>query len=177
MTENASNDTLKLRTLSEVDTCSEFDCGESLLNDFIHKEAQIFQEEKLAVTYLAYLEEKLIGFVAISMASVKTEHMELNHRLGKRIENFPALQISQLAIDKPFQRSGIGRRLINWSMLKAIECSKITGCRLLVLNALPASVDFYKKCDFIELKRRGKRKQKTMYLVIPKEMFTDTGRD
>ena len=38
-------------------------------------------------------------------------------------------------------------------------------------NAIPSSVDFYKKNNFKQLKRQEKRREKTMYQVIPKELF------
>ncbi len=176
MGQNNSRGNLKLRKLSikhQYDI-SNFDCEEQKLNDFIHKEALEFQEERLGITYLAYFEGKLAGFVTISMADLKTERMELSTKLPIRIENYPALQISQLATDKQFQRRGIATRLIEWCMTKAIKYSEDIGCRLLVLNAIPKSVVFYKKRNFIMLRGQGQRREKTMYLVIPKEIFRNT---
>ncbi len=176
MGQNTSQGNLKLTKLSTEHQhhISSFDCEEQKLNDFIHKEALAFQEERLGITYLAYLEDKLVGFVTISMADLKTERMELSTKLPIRIENYPALQISQLATDKLFQRRGIATSLIKWCMDKAIKYSEETGCRLLVLNT-EKYVEFYRKRNFIMLRGQGQRREKTMYLVIPKKMFHRSG--
>lgn len=175
MGQNDSQFDLRLTKLSLAyqNDISNFDCDEPKLNDFIHKEALGFQEERLGITYLAYINDKLVGFVTISMADLKTERMELSTKLPIRIENYPALQISQLATDKRFQCRGIATNLIKWCMDKAVKYSEETGCRLLVLNT-EKKIKFYKNRNFIMLKGQGQRREKTMYLVIPKEMFQNT---
>ena len=150
---------------------SSFDCGEEKLNNFIHKEISLYQRERLGITYLIHLGSKLVGFVTISMASVKTEKMDFDENLKIRLESYPALQIGQLAIDKEHQGKGIGTKIIQWCMRQALEYSEDIGCRLLVLNSLPSSVKFYTSCNFEQLKRQEKRREKVMYLVIPKELF------
>ena len=105
------------------------------------------------------------------MADVKTEKIDFDDNLKIKLECYPALQIGQLAIDKEHQGQGIGRKVIQWCMSQALEYSQEIGCRLLVLNSLPSSVEFYHKCNFKQLKRQEKRREKVMYLVIPKELF------
>ena len=148
-----------------------FDCGEKQLNNFIHKEVSLYQKERLGITYLIHLDSELVGFVTISMSEVRTKSMDFNETLKIRPENYPALQIGQLAIDKKYQGQGYGKKIIQWCMSQALEYSEEIGCRLLVLNAIPSSVDFYKKNNFKQLKRQEKRREKTMYQVIPKELF------
>ena len=55
-------------------------------------------------------------------------------------------------------------------MHQALDYPKEIGCRLLVLNSLPSSVEFYTKCNFKQLKREEKRREKVMYSVISKEL-------
>lgn len=89
-----------------------FNCGEETLNNFIHKEISAYQRERLGITYLIHLDSKLVGFVTISMASLKTEKMEIGEKLKIRLESYPALQIGQLAIDKKYQGQGFGKIFI-----------------------------------------------------------------
>lgn len=161
---------LTISKLSKSHSLVGFKCGQQKLDDFIQNEALIFHEEGLGITYLAFCGMELVGFVTISMADVRTRQME-EHGVPIRVENYPALQIGQLGVDEKIQRKGIGTKLVKWCMFKAIELSKDIGCRLLVLNAIPESVGFYKSLKFTELKDQRKRIEKTMYLVIPKEMY------
>jgi GNAT superfamily N-acetyltransferase len=149
-----------------------FDCEESQLNDFIYKEVSDYHNQRLGITYLFYHEEDLVGFVTISMADIRTQKLPLDDRKSIHLENYPAIQIGQLAVDKKYKCKKIGKKIIQWCLKEAIEYSAEIGCRFLVLNALPTSVGFYEKCHFKELKERG-REQKTMYTVIPQEMFVN----
>jgi GNAT superfamily N-acetyltransferase len=170
-----NNDSLNFtfEKLSKKHKITNFDCGVEALNKFIQTEALQFQEEGLGVTYLAFDDNQLIGFVTISMADVRTQKMELDHSPVIRIENLSALQIGQLAINKVIQRRGIGTKLVGWCMSKAIEYSKTIGCRSLVLNAIPESIGFYKHLGFTELKDQRGRVQKITYLVVPKELLKE----
>jgi hypothetical protein len=62
--------------------------------------------------------------------------------------------------------------MIGWCMNKSVGYSKGIGCRFLILNAIPESTGFYKKCDFQDLKEQREGIQGTIYLLIPKELFT-----
>ena len=168
---NNKSPELVFTKLSESNRVTDFDCEEMLLNDFINKEAVRFQEERLGVTYLVYIHSELIGFVTISMAHIKTQKMHLDDKLKIQIENYPALQIGQIGIEKSFQKKGLGRRIMKWCMSEAIKYSEQIGCRILVLNSLPTSIGFYERCNFVAIKGQEKRKQITMYQVIPKELF------
>lgn len=163
---------LTLRNFIDGESISKnFNCGEETLNNFIHKEVSAYQRERLGITYLIHFDSKLVGFVTISMAGLKTEKMEIGEKLKIRLESYPALQIGQLAIDKKYQGQGFGKKIIQWCMSQAIEYSEEIGCRLLVLNSLPSSIEFYNKCNFKQLKGQEKRREKTRYQVIPKELF------
>jgi len=166
------NQPLTLRNFIDGESISSsFDCGEDQLNTFIHKEISLYHKERLGITYLLHLGSELIGFVTISMADVKTEKMELNENLKIRLESYPALQIGQLAIDKKYHGKGYGTKIIKWCMSQALEYSREIGCRLLVLNSIPSSVEFYRKCNFKQLRRQENRREKVMYLIIPRELF------
>lgn len=163
---------LTITKLSKLHILRDFKCGQQKLDDFIQKEALSFREEGLGITYVAFSDNELVGFVTISMADVRTKHMG-DHGVPIGIENYPALQIGQLGVNEKIQRKGIGTQLVKWCMNKAIELSKDIGCRLLVLNSIPTSVGFYKNLNFIELKNQKGRQEKTMYLVIPKELYVN----
>lgn len=153
-----------------------FDCGITQLNKFIHEEVENFHSERLGITYLFYSNSSnnvLIGFVTISMADIKTKQLLSNDMKPIKIENYPSLQIGQLAIDKNYQGQGYGKDIIGWCLKEALEYSEEIGCRFLVLNAIPESRDFYFKCNFRDLIKQEKRIEKVMYLPIPKELFND----
>ena len=63
------------KILEEKDNVSKFSCGVKEIDEFIHEEALDFQNERLGVTYLLYIESKILGFVTLSMADLRKEKM------------------------------------------------------------------------------------------------------
>jgi GNAT superfamily N-acetyltransferase len=62
-----------------------------------------------------------------------------------------ALKIARLAVAEPFRAaySGAGTALVQVALAMALDISARVGCRLLTLDAYPASVAFYEKLGFV----------------------------
>lgn len=154
------------KILEESDDVSGFCCGEEEIDDFIQKEALDFQNKRLGVTYLFHYNGELIGFVTLSMADLRRKKMEAEDRLEIGRENYPALQISQLAVFERLQLKGVGTYLCDFCLDRAIKFSERVGCRFLVLNAIRKAIPFYEKYGFKLLKRQEKRREPVMFLNI-----------
>lgn len=156
------------KILEEKDNVSKFSCGVKEIDEFIHEEAMDFQNERLGVTYLLYIESKILGFVTLSMADLRKEKMESEDRLQIGKENYPALQISQLAVYAELQQQGfgIGTFLCDFCLAKAWTFSEKVGCRFLVLNARRYALPFYGKYGFKLLPRQENRREPVMFLNI-----------
>ena len=157
---------LNIRILEESDDVSGFCCGEKEIDDFIHKEALDFQNERLGVTYLCYHKSELVGFVTLSMADLRKEKMATEDRVPIGRENYPALQISQLAVCDKMQKQGIGAYLCDFCLDRALTFSERIGCRFLVLNAIRKAIPFYEKYGFKLLKEQENRREPIMFLNI-----------
>lgn len=144
----------------------EFCCSVTDIDEFIHNEALDFQNERLGVTYLLLTKNRLIGFVTLSMADLRKEKMEEEERLRIGKENYPALQISQLAVEEKLKKQGIGTYLCDFCLAKAYEFSEKVGCRFLVLNAKREAIEFYEKYGFKLIPKQEKRREPIMYLNI-----------
>jgi GNAT superfamily N-acetyltransferase len=157
---------MKVHILSDKDDLCSFECRNKDINDFIRDEAKQFQFERLGVSYIFTYEEKPVGFVTLSMADLRKEKMKSEDRLVIGKENYPALQISQLAVCVKFERKDIGTELCNFSLGKAYEFSEKVGCRFLVLNAKKDVIGFYEKYGFRLLPKQEGRKEPVMFLNI-----------
>ncbi len=94
------------KILDQNDDVSSFSCGVKDMDEFIQKEALDFQKERLGVTYLFMHDNDLVGFATLSMADLKREKLEAQHRPQSNIENYPALLIGQLAVCEKLQNQG-----------------------------------------------------------------------
>lgn len=155
--------------LNERDGVIEFCCGNNGIDDFIHKEALIFQNERLGVTYVFRHEKKIIAFVTLSMANLRKEKLENEDKLEYGREHYPALQISQLAVCNEYQKSKIGTFLCDFCFDRALKFSERIGCRFLILNARQEVIGFYEKYGFKLLPDQDKRNEKMLFLnIFPK---------
>ena len=62
--------------------------------------------------------------------------------------NFPAVKIARLAVDKKHQRKGIGTQLVDFSIERSRKVAEIAGCRLVVLDANEEAIEFYAGLGF-----------------------------
>jgi len=164
---------IEAKILSSDDDLTAFVCGKKPIDDFIHNEAIDFQEQRLGVSYVFRYQGKVIGFLTLSMADLKKEKMKDTDKLKVGKENYPALQVSQLAVCKDEWGKGIGTYLCDYSCAKAYQFSKKVGCRFLVLNAKDEVIGFYEKYGFKLIPNQKTRKQPLMFLNIFSKYYID----
>ncbi|WNZ28650.1 MAG: GNAT family N-acetyltransferase [Candidatus Bathyarchaeota archaeon] len=165
---------IDIEILSKKRDISCFSCGEKDIDEFIHTEAMIFQNERLGVTYLFFYEKQLIGFVTLGMADLRKHKMDENDRLSIGRENYPALQISQLAVCKNLQVNyGIGTYICDFCHAQSLKYSEKIGCRFLVLNAMQKAIGFYEKYGFKLLPKQEGRREPIMFLNIMDKKTVD----
>jgi GNAT superfamily N-acetyltransferase len=159
---------LQFRKLSPESDTSSLDCTDEDGTDpfglqvFVTQEAFTYQAEKLGVTYLAFYEERLVGFVTVSMTCLKIEEVEEEEKVGEIRVPYPALLLGRLAVDKGLRRKGIGTSLCEFAIGLAVDISERVGCRYVALHTLPNRVSFYTQepLSFVEssLERRDNKK-------------------
>jgi len=147
---------LRLSTLPDADC---FDCGNGDLNEFFLKDAILYTKHLIAVTYVLMNDEAVIGFfsvlndkIAIDDARSKTFwRKKVCHAIPfeKRYDRLPAVKIGRLAIQKPYQGTGYGQMLLDYTKHFFIKDNK-TGCRFVTLDAYnnPEVIAFYQKNGF-----------------------------
>lgn len=123
-----------------------FDCGENDQNKFLRESAWPDQKQGWSVTYLAYVNGMLAGYVALS-----NDALELTKR--ERPTDAPsgrigAVKIVQLGVDRRFQRQGLGEMLLDFAILYARQASEASGCRYVTLDSVPNRVAYYTKRGF-----------------------------
>lgn len=138
---------------------SSFTCGEEPLDTFLNKESLLYQKDNLGITHLFYYDEKLSGFVTLSMHTVKREHIPDEKQPAEEHGSYPALLIGRLAVSTHIRKRGLGKIICQWSYGQALKSLNYIGCKFLVVDAKPKAIDFYRKCGFYTLlKQKGENK-------------------
>lgn len=150
-----------------LDTHKPFDCGNADLNAFLCEistevaNATSYSTELLATTYVVADSDSGSIMAYFSLLHDKLERAFVNpakwNQISRKIPNakrrssYPALKIGRLAVNKIYNKQGIGRQIVLFvEALYALN--RQAGCRFITVDAVPSAIEFYKKCNFRVLK-------------------------
>jgi len=164
--------------LNENIPVADFVCAknEHHFERFLKDSALLYQKERLAVTYVILVENKIIAYYTLANDKITMNDEEKNfwNRLTRKISNnkrrssYPALKLCQLAVDDNYVANGFGKQIITQVVFLALEFK--VGCRFVTVDALPEAESFYQKMGFVRLSDKPNPKNGT----IP--MYYDLGR-
>ncbi|GBR75671.1 hypothetical protein NO2_0321 [Candidatus Termititenax persephonae] len=144
----------------------EFDCGDSDLNEFFHKDALPHKRDLIGVTYFMYEEGKdtAAAFFTVMNDVVKTAKLRNDEVVAQKLYKFyPAVKIGRFGVDKKYQRQRIGVKVMN-SIKYLFTYENKTGCRFLTLDAYNKLevLAFYQKCGFTFFTNDADRRTRAM---------------
>jgi GNAT superfamily N-acetyltransferase len=131
---------------------SEFDCGTTVLNEWLLNRAiknQVSGTSRTWVVVDAGTRE-IVAFYASSTASIHRESVPKG--IGRnQPEELPAVLLARMGVDLHHQGHGLGAALLKHFMLKALEVAKSVGVRVLLIHAKDeAAKSFYSHFGFVE---------------------------
>lgn len=91
-----------------------FDCGDDMLNQFLHHHARQNHEKGAAKTYLAVSDsnQKILGYYSLSPASIAYERAPEVIKRGLARHEVPVFRLGRLAVDVSAQGQGLGGQLL-----------------------------------------------------------------
>jgi GNAT superfamily N-acetyltransferase len=140
---------LYIAKLSKSHNLKNFDCGNSDLNNYLIKYALKNQQSDSSTTYIACLENDVIGYYTLTVASVI--HENAPSRISKGLPKYPipVALLARLAVSKDFQKKGIGRGLLKNCLIRVNEAADIIGIRALLVHAKDEKArSWYQQFDF-----------------------------
>ena len=138
-----------------------FECGNEMVNTFVHKSLKKRVKKHLSQAYVLLTEEeKFVGFYTLDTFSISREIFELPDKPSGLPPMVPVIKLGMLGLDISLQKQGIGLRLLRDALLKVAKISKIAGCTGVYLLAEAEAVSFYEKLGFVPLS-----------LAVPLPMF------
>lgn len=149
----------------------EFDCGDDDLNDYFWNDALAHREELLSETY--FLKEATVEddfpVALISLANDTVRREKIWDFLGlaesKKYPSYPAVKITRVGVQEPFQDKDIGSHMLNM-IKKMFITNNRTGCRLITVDAYNRErvLNFYKRNEFQFFSEKDvKKKQRSMF--------------
>jgi GNAT superfamily N-acetyltransferase len=141
---------VEIRPLARDDDRSGFSCGQADLDRFFeHYAGQNQFKLHLAVTYVALVQARIVGFATVAPSSIERVSVP-NARLRKRLPSYPlpVLRLARLGVDTRAQGLGLGKALLRHVLGLAIEQRDRLGCVGVVTDAKPDAVTFYESLGF-----------------------------
>lgn len=141
---------IEIRALQRSDDRSGFSRGHPDLDRFVQHYAGANQFKlHLAVTYVAAIGARIVGFATLSASSIERAHVP-SARLRKRMPGYPlpVLRLARLGVYPRAQGLGIGKALLRHILGMAVHQRDELGCVGVVTDAKPEAVAFYESLGF-----------------------------
>ena len=141
---------VEIRRLRPGDDRSTFSCGQSDLDRFFyHYAGQNQFKLHLAITYVATIERRLLGFATVTVGSLERRTLP-SARMRRRLPSYPlpVLRLARLGVDERAQGLGVGRALLCHVLSLALSQRDSLGCIGVVTDAKPDAVGFYERYGF-----------------------------
>lgn len=128
---------------------SEFDSGESLLDDWLRRRALANEDSGSSRTYVVCVRKRVVGYYAIAVGAVA--HIGAPGRVKRNMPDpIPVMVLGRLAVDKAVQHRRIGTGLLRDAVLRTVQAAEIAGIRAIVVHAISeAAKRFYQGYGFI----------------------------
>jgi len=143
------NETRSIEKLRRDHPIDAFDCGQELLNQWLRKHALQNQGAGAAQSYVGLMSGVVIGYYSLAVGQI--EYIDAPERLRKGLARHPVpiMLLARLAVDKSWQKKGVGRALLRDAVLRTLQAAEIAGIRALAVHAKDdAARRYYEQFDF-----------------------------
>ena len=143
---------LSLVALEAGQDLSGFGCGNSELDRWLTDHALASQKADLARTYLVMTADAVAGYVSLTTGSIRPEAAPRRYGRGMPRYPIPTILVARLAVDRRYQRQGLGSRLLAEALRLAVAASDTAAARLVVVDAIDEhAAAFYRRWGFIDV--------------------------
>jgi GNAT superfamily N-acetyltransferase len=150
------------KILSPFHRRNEFNSGNESLDNYLKTLVNQDISRKLSACFILSSiedESKIKGYYTLSNNSIPLELIpeQLQNKLPKSYKNVPTTLLGRLAIDKKYQGTGLGKKILIDALKRCFEVSKIIGSFAVVVDPIDEKAfNFYEKYGFIRLPDSGK---------------------
>ena len=115
--------------------CSGFNSGNSALDAWLKKSANKAQKLNTAKVYVVCEEKKVVGYYAITSASIVRDALPTKVQSELPRHPVPGVLLARLAVDSSYQNQGIGRALVRDALSKALSIQQLVGAAVLLVHS------------------------------------------
>lgn len=126
----------------------DFCSGVEVLDDWLKKRALQNEGTDASRTYVVCVGNTVVGYYALAVGSVS--HKDAISKVRRNMPNpIPVMVLGRLAIDKNWQRKGIGKALLRNAVERTLQASEIAGIKAILVHAISEEAKiFYEQYGF-----------------------------
>jgi ribosomal protein S18 acetylase RimI-like enzyme len=146
----------KIELLAKIHDRDGFDCGSDPLNVFLKQTARQHAARGISRTFVLVEEQAaepkpILGFFSLNLCQIKSELLS-PEEARKLPREAAGIRLGRLAVDREYQRQGIGRTLLVAAMGKFLEIFNSAGGIGLFVDAKDhAAKHYYEQFGFVPL--------------------------
>lgn len=141
---------------------TEFDCGDSDLNEFLLEDAKHFLEKRIANTFI--LEDN--GHIAayFCLLNDKVSRQEITNSRWKKIKDsfpenkrfrsYPTIKIGRFAVSQDYRGQNVGSDLMDKLKILLKNEGSRSAFRYITVDAYLSAIPFYEKNGFVTLTKK-----------------------
>ena|SRR5271154_1280204 len=125
-----------------------FDSGVPALDDWLKRRARANQASGASRTYVVCEHQRVVAYYALASGAVDMATAS-GHFRRNMPDPVPIAVLGRLAIERSFQKHGLGRALVRDAAARVIQAAGIIGIRGIIVHALsPEAKAFYLAVGF-----------------------------
>ena len=136
------------QTINEHHQIGAFDSGVATLDDWLKRRARANQASGASRTYVVCEEQRVVAYYALASGAVAIE--TASARLRRNMPDpVPVAVLGRLAVERDFQKHGLGRALVRDAATRVIKAADLIGIRGILVHAIsPETKAFYLALGF-----------------------------
>ena len=138
------------RRIGSSDMPDGFDCGITLIDEWLSTRSRSAEKQGTAVVYVTYAESGgLAGFYSLSAHAMERSNIAGGWLQRNVPERVPMILLGMLGVDRRFQGEGLGRKLLHDAVIRSLNISSELGARALIVDPVDsAAARFYENNGF-----------------------------
>lgn len=138
--------------LDKSDAVDGFSSGAEELDEWLVKHAWTNLRANNAITYVTLADEQVVGYYAITVASVELSTAPQRLTRGGRPQQLPCLLLARLAVDRRVAGRGVGAGLLRDALERCAVLADSVGAAAVLVHARdqPARDFYLANGDFLE---------------------------
>ncbi len=137
-------------TLGSTHQINTFDCGKSLLNDWLLRHARQAQGSGSAKTFVVTDNERVAGYFSLTVGQIDTIDAPDRIRKGMGQYPIPVVILARMAVDLAYQGKGIGVGMLQDAIRRTMLIAEQAGIRAMLTHPIDEeAARFYTRFGFI----------------------------